>query len=589
MAKAVKASRPAQNARKSSPTSRSPAPAASPPRSNPALLTGALLFTSALILAFIVYAPSLSGDFVFDDRTLPMFVDGAASWPLRFWLGVRPLLMATYYLNFHTTGLSTSAYHAVNVFLHAGCSVMIFFAVRRILEWTGVTARARFRAALFGSALFLLHPLQTEAVSYIASRSETLSVLFFLAAFNVFLYRPRLAIGWGTSAAILVLYACAMSCKEHTAVLPAVLLLTDYFFNPGWSTIGIRRNWRLYAPVTGLAASGLIYFARHIQAGSNLGFSMRELPWYAYLFTQFRAMFVYFRLFLFPYGQSVDYDFPVSNTILEHGAIFYGIILLLLAAAAIYYRKRFPLACYSFLLCLILFAPTSSFMPIRDPLVERRLYLPFIGLALLACDAGLRIRWSERAALYTGCAVCLICAVLTYNRNEVWVNMDSLWRDAAAKNPKNPRALMGLADAYALGGHCAEAIPYFERVAAIQPTDYKNAYNLANAYDCANQLPAAVAAYRKAIALKNSPDAWVHMAMVQMKNRQYDQAMDSLDQAQKINRDFLLTYTYRGILLLAEGRFYEAAAQFRNVLANIPDDPMALRGMDRAQKQVRQF
>ena len=531
----------------------------------------------------------MNGDFVFDDRALPMFNADAATMTLHAWAGARPLLMATYWVNFHTAGLAPLDYHAINVFLHAACTVLIFFAVQRLLQWSGVTQRTRLWASVLSSALFLLHPVQTESVSYIASRSETLSVFLFLAAFNVFLYRRESAIGVRTAVIVIFLYACAMSCKEHTAVLPLVLLLTDYFFNPGFSFTGIRRNWKLYVPVGTLGAAALLYFATHITSQSNLGFSLRDLTWYEYLFTQFRAIFIYFRLFVLPYGQSVDYNFPISHTVLEHGSLFYGLILLGLTGCAIYFRKRFPLTCYGFLLTLILLAPTSSFMPIRDPLVERRLYLPFIGLLLVACDLALRMPIPRRALAWSAAAVCLLFAILAFQRNEVWVNMDSLWRDAYSKNPDNPRALMGLADAYAIGGHCAEAIPYFDKAAKMQPGDYKATYNLASAYDCAGSLPAALAGYQAAIRIRPSPEGWDHLAMIQMKSAQFDAAMNSLDNAQRLNRDYLLTYTYRGVLLLAESRFYEAEAQFRNVLANIPTDEMALRGLDRAQKHVRQF
>ena len=552
-------------------------------------VVGALLFTAAAIAAFIVYAPSLNGDFVFDDRGLPMFYTNAVAVPFRNWLGVRPLLMATFYFSFHTSGLDPSGYHALNDLLHSGCAVLIFFAIRRPLEWAGVDPGKRMGIAIFGAGLFLLHPVQTESVSYIASRSETLSVLFFLAAFNVFVYRKRLAIGLKTSAVILLLYGCAMSCKEHTAMLPSVLLLTDYFFNPGFSVSGIRRNWKLYVPIGIAALGGLYYFSTYIVAGSNLGFGMKGMTAWDYLLTEFRAIFVYLRLFLLPYGQSVDYDFPVSHTLLEHGAVFYGIGLLLLIGAAVYYRKRFPIACYGFLVFLVLLAPTSSILPIKDPLAERRLYLPFIGLALIACEAALHIPWKRERLHAVLAGVCLVFAILTFERNGKWTGMEALWQDVVSKEPKNTRALMGLADSFALRGRCGEAIPYFIRAEKLEPTDYRNTYNLASAYDCIGQEDAAIAGYQKAIAIKPSADAWAHMAMIEMKQRQFDQAYQSLLTAGRLDPSYLLSYTYTGILDLAFSRFGPAEAQFRRVLSIDPTNELALRGLDHAQKHERQF
>src|SRR5207244_6267493 len=89
--------------------------------------------------------------------------------------------------------------------------------------------------ALFGAGLFLLHPLQTETVAYIAGRSDGLSSLFFLGAFALFLYRRAPAITWPVALGVLALFVAAMATKENMVVLPAVVLLTDYFWNPGFS------------------------------------------------------------------------------------------------------------------------------------------------------------------------------------------------------------------------------------------------------------------------------------------------------------------------------------------------------------------
>src|SRR5262245_3359761 len=99
-----------------------------------------------------------------------------------------------------------------------------------------------------------------------------------------------------------------MATKENTVTLPALLLLTDYFLNPGFSFEGIRRNWRLYAPMAVGGAIGAIQVFRILSFADSAGFQMHDLRWYEYLFTQFRVFFVYLRLFLFPSGQTIDYD-----------------------------------------------------------------------------------------------------------------------------------------------------------------------------------------------------------------------------------------------------------------------------------------
>src|SRR5262249_8980426 len=139
-----------------------------------------------IFLALEVYSPALDGPFVFDDTYLPFMAPG-----FRQWFGVRPLLMLSFWINFQWTGLEPYSYHVLNVLFHSINSVLVFFIVRRLLEWEHVDRRLRDTIAGFSAGLFLLHPVQTESVAYVASRSETLSLIFFFGGYLVFLYRKE--------------------------------------------------------------------------------------------------------------------------------------------------------------------------------------------------------------------------------------------------------------------------------------------------------------------------------------------------------------------------------------------------------------
>src|SRR5207248_397112 len=114
---------------------------------------------------------------------------------------------------------------------------LIFLIVRQLLDRSGAARTLLTPLAALAAGVFLLHPVQTEAVAYVAGRSEALSVMLAFGAFAVFLYRS--SIGWGTVAAILLLFGAALLSKEHIIVLPALLLLTDFWWNPGFSLKGI--------------------------------------------------------------------------------------------------------------------------------------------------------------------------------------------------------------------------------------------------------------------------------------------------------------------------------------------------------------
>jgi len=349
-----------------------------------------------LAAAFWVYGPSLNGPFLFDDRYLPF---GTGTFPVEHFLawlnGVRPVLMLSYWMNYEISQFETYSYHAFNVIFHAANAVLIFFIARKVLQFASVSAQRDLLAG-FAGALFLLHPVNSESVGYITSRSENFSVLLFLGAWTAFLYRQKAETTWARAATVLVLFVAAALTKEHTMVLPALLLLTDYFWNPPFSFAGIRRNWRLYLPAAAGAVLAAFYLVYRLRGAPTAGFGMKDITWYQYFFTECRAFWVYLRLFLFPIGLRVDYDFPISNTIVEHGALVALIAILAVTGAAFYYRRRYPLAAFGFFAYLILMAPTSSFMPIKDPIAEHRLYLSMIGLLFIVLEFLRRVDVRQR-------------------------------------------------------------------------------------------------------------------------------------------------------------------------------------------------
>jgi hypothetical protein len=144
---------------------------------------------AALIVALEIYSPAMHGPFVLDDRALPYMTPNIEGAPLRAWLGIRPLLMFTFWLNYQDGRLDPFGYHLVNVLLHFLGSVVVTLIAARLLRWVKVEGRKRDVLAVLAGALFLVHPVQTESVAYVASRSEALSVLFFYSGLAVFLYR----------------------------------------------------------------------------------------------------------------------------------------------------------------------------------------------------------------------------------------------------------------------------------------------------------------------------------------------------------------------------------------------------------------
>jgi len=387
---------------------------------------------AGLVIVLEIYGPALSGVFVLDDRYLPFMDPNAAQYSLRTWIGLtRPLLNFSYWLNFQASGIEPEAYHLTNVLLHFLGSVVIALVAARLLELAGTTGRARTILSAIAGGLFLLHPLQTESVAYVASRSEVLSVLLYFSAFAIFLYRRTESITILRSIAVVVLFAAAISTKEHTLTLGALLLLADYY----WRLGGLRKNGLLYGMLAAAGAAGAFVIWRELKGAPTVGFDVPGLTPATYFFTQCRVIWTYVRMFFLPFGQNVDPDVAISHSLLDHGAIVGLAALVALLAAAWIYRKRWPLAAFGIFTFLLLLAPTSSFVPILDVSAERRMYLPFLGLVLVCLEFLRRLKIAQAA--WMGAAILAVCCVLTYQRNAVWANPVALWQDAADKSPQN--------------------------------------------------------------------------------------------------------------------------------------------------------
>lgn len=550
------------------------------------LLAGVGLAALALWLA---YGPALDGPFLFDDRYLPFANPAYQNLPLSGWLaGVRPLLMLTFWLNYRLFGLEPFSYHVANLAFHLGAGLMVFLIVRRLLELEGVDARLGETLAAFGAGLFLLHPLQTEAVAYIASRSENLSVLLAYGAWAIFLLRRNEAISWGEAALVLALFGAAVTTKEHTAVLTAVLLLTDHFFNPDFSLAGIRRNWRLYVPLAAAAAAGLAFVWRVLSAADTAGFGVAGLPWHKYFLTQCQVIWIYLRMFALPYGQNVDHDFRAVSSPADPAALAGLAALVAAAGLAWRLRRRYRLAGFGVLSFFLLLAPTSSIVPIKDLLVERRLYLPSIGLLLAIVAALARWRVSRGTLTAVLAAVLVVCGLLTYQRNHVWASPIALWEDAVRKAPGNWRAHFQLAYAYYENQRCSDALRPCATAAALSPPDVRLLVNWALAADCAGRPQEALAKLEQAAAMEKSAHVYSLIGMVQAKQGRREPALEALAIAEKLDPNFAMLYVYRGHLYAAAGEDAAAAREYRRALAVDPGLAVARESLLATEGRLRQ-
>lgn len=514
----------------------------------------------ALLLVFAIYDPALNGPFVLDDRNLPFFTPGFERLPLLAWLGnTRPVLMLSFWLNFQSSGTEPYTYHVTNVFLHFLTAILLSLIAARLLEWAGVKdGIARPTLGAFAGALFLVHPLQTESVAYVASRSDVLSTLFYYGAYCVFLYRRTEVISWVRALTVLGLFGAAVLSKQPALTLPLLLLFTDLYWVPG----GFRANLRLYGmlAVTGLA--GAIYVVRGLLAADTV-LHVQGLTPITYFLTECRVVWTYVRFFFLPFGQNADPDVAVSQNLLDHGAILAVVAWLAVVAAAWFYRRRWPLASFGVFTFLLLMAPTSSVIPIADVLQERRLYLPFLGLALVCLEFLRRLKLQRRLMIEV--PILLVLMVLTYQRSAIWGDPMALWQDTVAKSPNKVRPRSQLAFAYLDRHQFGEAAANYEIASHLAAPDYRLLADWGLALDGANRPAEAIEKLQAATRLETDPYAWALIGQVYGKRGQSKEALEALDQADKLDPNFAMAHAIRGNVYQSIGDC-RAVAEYQRAL-----------------------
>jgi len=540
---------------------------------------------AATVVGAALYSPALHGGFVFDDDTLP-FRTGIHDASLGAWLtGVRPFLMFSYWVNYRIAGEDPYSYHVLNLVVHAINTSLVFMVLLRLLSLAGWCRSKGYAAAVLGATVFLIHPLATESVSYIAGRSESLAALFMLLAYVVFLGGSSKPLSWKRSILVLMLFGVAVATKEHAVAFAGVLLLTDLSWPRPFSIEGVRRNYRLYLLMTPGILLAVAWVARVLKGAETAGFSFKDFTWYQYAFTQARAIFVYIRLAVIPLGQSVDHDFPVSRTVTDYGAIFCMALLVALVLTAILFRVRYPLACFGLLLFLILLAPTSSVIPIADPLVERRMYLPMVGLILIACQLLSRMEWSS--GLVSLVVVMLMTfGCLCYQRNRLWGKPEQVWASAAQESTSKGRPYLGLAESLIAGNHCADAIPYLERGEQLMPRDFAIQLAWGKVLECQGKREDALKRLVRAAEILPNSIVYQLIGLLCSEMGRTEGAGAALRKAEQLAPGNSAAHSALGLWYESVGNAAEAEREYRAALAIYAYSTEAQAGLARIQKPI---
>jgi tetratricopeptide (TPR) repeat protein len=484
-----------------------------PPRALPQRPQAIPALAVALVASIlIVYSDGLGGPFVFDDVPAILQNESIRSrWPL--WavllppagttVSGRPVLNLTLSLNEALGGYAAWGYHAVNVIIHAAAALTLFGIVRRTLLSDALKKRFGRDASLVAFAVALLwsvHPLQTEAVTYVIQRAESLMGFFYLLTFYCFIrsvQSPR-PLRW--QAAGVVACLLGMGTKEVMATAPVLVLLYDRVFCAGSLAEAWRRRKRFYLALaaTWVPLALLVAGSGGTRQGSA-GFTGAVSP-ASYWLTQFEGVARYLRLCFWPTGQVFDYGPYVVRGFGDVAGVAIGIVILaVLAALALW--KRPPLGFLGAVFWAIL-APTIIVPIATETIAEHRMYLPLAAVTCLAA-AGAYALAGRRSLALLGVLACGL-GVLTFERNKAYASEEDLWSDTVAKRPDNARAHCSLGQALAaLPGRSQEAIAQFEEALRLHPNYEEAQTDLASFLEGdPARLNEAVARFEKAAQLR---------------------------------------------------------------------------------------
>jgi len=545
--------------------------------------------------ALAVYINTFNAPFVFDDlpgikNNYLIFGFSHAGQLWKFWPS-RFVTFLSFAANWTAHGFSVSGYHALNLAIHIANAILLRTLVLLIfqsprIKTDGFSKHAN-STAFFTALIFAVHPIQTQAVTYIWQRATILASCFCFSALVLYI-KARLSsrakqrvlfsyVGAGLCALV------AMFTKEISVSLPFLVLACEGLF------FGMSgRRFRILIPV--LFAFSLIIpvtfaITRNMNFSELAGVATSQNPNAvyisrgAYFLTQSHALLTYLRLLLLPAGQNIDYDYPVSKGITDPWTLAGFIIFAVLVMLAILLHRRDRILSFSILIFLITLIPQSSIIPKPDLFVEHRLYLPCSGFALFVSRALAEYgRRKSRIAIPLLAGISLLWGSCAIVRNHLWTDPVMLWSDAITKSPGKARPYLNRGLAYAERGLLVQAISDYTTAISLDRSNVEAYNNRGSAYGMNGNLNKSIDDFKKAISINPGyAPAYNNYGVTLSALKKYDMAIANFSHAIQLSPHYADAFKNRGIALLVLKKPVEAANDFSTAFKINPRDTDALR------------
>jgi len=539
-----------------------------------------LLFS---LLALWAYSGSVKGPFVFDDR--PNILDnphirlsqlnarGIKNAGFHSPNKTRPVANISFALNHYVHEYRTKGYHLINILIHIITGILLYSLFRTTQATPGYGVTDKYPIPLiplFGALIWFAHPLQTQSVSYIVQRMNSLAALFYVL--SLLLYAKGRLQGIekeknshsrppGPGHHHLLFAGCAVSAllalgsKQIAATLPAFIFLYEWYFFQDLDSEWLKQKMvPLVVMSLFFVLLVFVYTGGHPLARIASSFEGRHFTLIQRVLTEFRVLFFYITLLVFPHPSrlNLDHDFPISASLVDPVTTLLSVIGVLgLVLIAVFRARPNRLLSFSILWYLGNLVIESSVIGL-EIIFEHRNYLPSMFVCLLivaAVERGIRQKWIPVALFIVVTAMLLMW---THERNRVWGDRLTLWADCAAKSPNSARSHNNLGLALTGQGRTEEAVYHFERALEITPGFLKARNNLA------------LALVAQASSLENQGRTTAAAAS-------YQEAVTSYQKALEINPGHGIVHNNLGVALVAQGRIKEAIYHYQRAIQIRPD------------------
>lgn len=460
------------------------------------------------VITCVAFLNSFAGRFVLDDiqdiELNPAMEQLFPPWEAMFVgnrLPARPLPYLTFAIDRAIWGVRPFGYHVTNLLVHVVAALALFEIVRNTLLCPRLRGRWGDRAvplAMVIAMIWAVHPLQTQAVTYVYQRIESMTGMLCLVSLACYARAAPRAIGspapgrgapagWSTAWLVgsLAAAAAAMGSKENAVVLPLLVLAYDWFFvspQPGAAWPESLRGRRWYFAL--LAGTWLLIGLQLAMQGMKYQeFKEKNHPPFDYCLTQSGVILHYIRLAIWPVGQRFDYSgWPVATSVRQVLPALAAVVAMLGATAVGTIRRR--AWAWPGVVFFLALAPTSSILPIEAVANEHRMYVALAAVVaavvlgsvdladwIAARRPGLLPNDARVPAVVAGIVIMLL-VVTTQFRNQLYAREGGLWLDVLAKDPENYRAHWVMASLFDGIGEHDLAEQFAERSVRSHPTSY---------------------------------------------------------------------------------------------------------------------